>query len=204
MKTQSARKSPRNKGHQVLGMISTERIEGLLYEWVNLPERAIYASDLEKPHPAYERLLGRYPEVFPFTRKREAYRVLMSVREGLRAIWNSRDARQRDWIIFTARNLFERSRTREEHGLREIFEAQAGNDFFSSLPRLTVFEAAMVYLQTGLAHRLLLCPNPDCAAPFFFRTEKGQKSCSPECGDWLRRQSKLRWYHQAPNSPKNR
>jgi hypothetical protein len=204
MKKHPAGKSPRTKGHQVLGMISSARVESLVYEWVNLPERALYASDLDKPHPAYEKLLGRYPEVFPFSRKGEAYRVMMTVREGLRQIWNTSDARQRDWVIFSMRNLYERSRTREEHGLRELFEAQSDNDFLPPLPRLSPFEAAMVHLQGGLTHRLLYCPNPDCAAPFFFRTKKSQKACSPECADWLRRKSKLRWYHQAPNSPKNR
>lgn len=204
MEKDSGKKSARNPDQKVLGMLPSDRIERLLYEWANLPERATREADMRRRHPAYERIVVRFPEMFPFNTAAETYRVLATVREGLRQIWNTPDARQRDWIIFTLRNLYQRSRTREEHNVRDLFESQSSNDVFPPLPDLTAFEAAMIHLQNGLVHRMLHCPNPDCAAPYFFRGEKGQKSCSPECGDWLRRKSKLRWYHNAANSPKNR
>ena len=204
VKAGSERKSPRNAGHQVLGVIPSQRVENLLYEWANLPIRVRYASDRRRAHPAYERVISRYPEVFSFQTKGQCYDVLETVREGLQRIWRTTDLRQRDWDIFNMRNQYAHAMAREETGgITDLF-ARGGNEVLIVLPKLTPFEAAMIHLQNELSRRMLHCPNPECAAPFFFRTEKSQKACSPECADWLRRQSKLRWYHESENSPKNR
>jgi len=194
MKKPLTKNSPGKEHHQVqvLGMISAKRAEALLYEWVNLPDSRM------------DTMPARYPEIFIFKTKKETYRVLDTVRAGLRKIWDVRDTRQRDWDICTLRGSYQKSRTREDHGLSDLFSDTTDNDFFPGLPRLTPFEAAMFYLQTGLVHRMLRCRNPECAAPYFFRTEKGQESCSPECADWSRKNYKLRWYQDSPKSSKNR
>ena len=181
---------PENSGRisrdGVLGMISAKRAETLLYEWVNLRDDIVVG----------ERLLSRYPEVFVFGSKKESYRILRTVRDGLQKIWSTSDARQRDWDIFNLRNHYQAARTRENHALRDFLGSQTDIDFFPALPRLTAFEAAMFYLQTRLVHRMLACPNPECAARYFFRTRLRQKFCSPECADSSRTEAKRRWWNE--------
>jgi hypothetical protein len=178
-----------------------DRVEALLYDWVNLPIHAKNRKDLGKRTVEYDRMLKRYPEMFDFSSNWEAqYPVVVTVRGVLQDIWDTRDARRRDWLIFELRDHYQRVRTRSRHGLREVLESVANDDngfgLFGCVPEKTMFEAAMFRLQSHLVHRMLHCPNPDCLAPYFFRQEIGQKSCSPECGDYLRRQSRLRSYHK--------
>lgn len=92
---------------------------------------------------------------------------------------------------------------RDDAGQRErFFETWVGTDLFEDVPRVCPFEAALYWLQNN--QRLMLCcGGPTCAAPYFLRTEKGQKFCSPECADPARREAKLRWWNESPNSPKN-
>lgn len=154
------------------------------------------------------------------------------MRTALRRIWNERDARQRDWYFYRLRHEYNRMIVRAEnqhlfniadrqavnhlrrlvrdcgdqrdtHQRAAFFERAAGADMMEDVPRICPFEAAMYWLQ--LNQRLMLrCGGPDCAAPYFFRTKKGQKFCSPECADPARRDAKLRWWNESPNSPKNR
>lgn len=140
-------------------------------------------------------------------------------------IWIEQDMRQRDWYFYrlrdayhrmivrlenpyvfdpTARNAANRllrlerlSRGRRDNPEQRIrfFEREMGYDEFGDVPKLCLFEAAVYWLQNN--QRLMLrCGGPMCAAPYFFRQEKGQKYCSPECADPARRESKLRWWHK--------
>jgi hypothetical protein len=187
--------SPRTGGHYRPG----DRVEALLYEWVNLPLHPKNRKDLGKRMAEYDRMLTRYPEIFDFSRDWEAqYPVLVTVREVLQDIWDAQDVRRRDWLIFELRDRYQRVRTGARHGVREVLEESMADSFglFGCVPEKTPFEAAMFRLQTNLVDRMLHCPNPDCLAPYFFRQEIGQKSCSPECGDYLRRKSRLRSYYK--------
>jgi len=47
--------------------------------------------------------------------------------------------------------------------------------------------------------RVLRCPNPECAGPYFFRSKKGQKFCSAECATPSRKESKRRWWANNPS-----
>jgi hypothetical protein len=154
------------------------------------------------------------------------------VQIALWRIWVEQDARQRDWYFYRLRDEYHRMVVRAEnpyllnitdrdavnHLLQLIrtsrdrgdnppqrarfFETAMGTDLFGDVPRICPFEAALYWLQIN--QRLMLrCGGSDCAAPYFFRTEKGQKFCSPECADPARREAKLRWWNQSPNSPKN-
>ena len=194
MKNTLTPKSPQTATHYRPG----NRVEALLYDWVNLPAPPKNAKDLGKRTVQYDRMLKRYPEIFDFsTDWKEPYRVLTTVRDVLRQIWDTQDARRRDWLIFELRDAYQGSRTRVKHPVRDFFKSMADTtDFFGRVPENTAFDAAMFRMQTHLVHRMLHCPNPDCLAPYFFRQEIGQKSCSPECGDYLRRQSRLRSYHK--------
>jgi len=190
-------KSPQTATHYRPG----NRVEALLYAWVNLPLHPKNAKDLGKRLAEYDRMLKRYPEIFDFSSDWEAqYPVLVTVRGVLQDIWDTQDARRRDWLIFELRDHYQRVRTRARHGVREVLESVTNDDngfgLFGCVPEKTLFDAAIFRLQSHLVHRMLHCPNPDCMAPYFFRKEIGQKSCSPECSDYLRRQSRLRSYHK--------
>jgi hypothetical protein len=159
-------------------------------------------------------------------------RFVPKVQTALRRVWVEQDARQRDWYFYRLRDAYHRMIALAENpGLLDITDRNAVNrllqlerdsrargddpgqrarffqtrmavDEFESVPRICPFEAAVYWLQTN--QRLMLrCGGPMCAAPYFFRTEKGQKFCSPECADPARREAKLRWWNQSPNSPKN-
>jgi hypothetical protein len=154
------------------------------------------------------------------------------VQTALFRIWVEQNARQRDWYFYRLRENYHRmivwaenpdllditdsqavnhlgrleraSRSRGDNpGQRARFiERWMGAEEFEDVPRICPFEAAVYWLQTN--QRLMLrCGGPMCAAPYFFKTEKGQKFCSPDCADPARREAKLRWWNQSPNSPKN-
>jgi len=198
MKKPHPLKSPRKVPYQSLGVISAEKAETLLYDWVNLPLHPKNRKDLGKRSPEYDRMLTRYPDIFCFSTDWKAqYDVLTTVWQVLRDIWDTPDARRRDWLTFEVRAFYERCWTQARdpirHRVRGLF-ADVG--VFGCVPKITPFEAAMFHLQTRLTHRMLHCPNPECAAPYFFRAKKGQKFCSPECADPSRREQKRRWHRE--------
>lgn len=85
-----------------------------------------------------------------------------------------------------------------------FFETWTGADMLEYVPRMCPFEAAVYWLQINHTS-MLHCAGPLCAAPYFFRGPKAKRQtfCSPECADPARREAKLRWWNQSPNSPKN-
>jgi hypothetical protein len=84
----------------------------------------------------------------------------------------------------------------DESQRRRFFETFAiGVDFLDEAPRICPFEAAVYWLQVN-QKLMVYCEGPVCPAPYFFRTEKGQKYCSPECADPARKQAKLKWWNE--------
>jgi hypothetical protein len=165
--------------------------------------------------------------------KEKLVHFVPKVQQALWRIWREPDSRQRDWYLFRLRddyhrmtiraanpNLFDptapnavndlkhmervsRDRGDNSYQRTRFLETQMGSDLFQYVPKLCPFEAALYWLQVN--QRLMLCcPGPNCAAPYFFRSAKGQKFCSPECADPSRREAKLRWWNESANSPKNR
>jgi hypothetical protein len=195
MKTASRNNSPEYLSNNILGMISAKRAERLLYEWVNLPLHPKNRKDVGQKSAEFDRMITRYPEIFTFSDSQESYRVLGTVRDGLRMIWDSHDSRQRDWDIYTLRGHYQRAHSRNV--VSDLIRSDSEIDFFPGLPRLTPFDAGMIYLQTRLVFRMLHCPNSECVAPYFFKSPKVkvQKYCSQVCGNPARRASKLRSYH---------
>ncbi len=147
------------------------------------------------------------------------------VRTGLRRIWYEKDARQRDWYFYRLRDEYQRiivsaenphiidfarpdaanrllkldrvSRKRKDNsGQRaRFFETWAGRtDLLDDAPTICPFEAAVYWLQIN-QKLMVYCAGPVCAA-VLFRTEKGQKYCSPECADPARREAKLKWWNE--------
>lgn len=162
---------------------------------------------------------------------REQLRLFVpKLRVALCRIWTEQDARQRDWYFYRLRSTYQQMIARVENpGLADItdeqrmeelhetsrargdnpeqkarfFETWTGADLLERVPRLCPLEAALYWLQTN-QRKMLRCSGPMCAAPYFFRMEKGQKYCSPECADPARRESKLRWWNESRNSPKKK
>jgi hypothetical protein len=162
---------------------------------------------------------------------REELKLLVpKLRIALCRIWIEQDARQRDWYFYRLRSTYQQMIVRaenrglvditDERGMKKLhqtsrargdnpeqkarfFEACTGADLLEYVPRICPLEAALYWLQSN--QRLMLrCGGPMCAAPYFFRMEKGQKYCSGECADPARREAKLRWWNESTNSPKNK
>jgi len=143
----------------------------------------------------------------------------------LRRIWSERDGRQRDWYFYRLRdsfhqmivrlenphlieigdrdivaNLIQLERLSHERGdnssqRARVFQNATGAHLLEDVPKLCPFEASIYWLQ--LNQRLMLyCEGPTCPAPYFLRTEKGQKFCKPECANPARREAKRRWWHE--------
>lgn len=160
-------------------------------------------------------------------------RFVPKVQAALRRIWYEKDLRQRDWYFYRLRDEYHRMIVGAENphlidltdgnAVNQLLELArvsqprrddssqrarffdtwaAGTDLLEDVPRICPFEAAVYWLQVN-QKLMVYCEGPMCPAPYFFRTEKGQKFCSPECANPARRQSKLRWWNESPNSPKN-
>ena len=62
-------------------------------------------------------------------------------------------------------------------------------------PPVTPIEAAAFYFQRN-ASRAHRCVNPDCDAPYYLASKKGQKYCDEECAKPAKREAKRRWWSQ--------
>ena len=73
----------------------------------------------------------------------------------------------------------------------------------ATLPAFTKFEETFFHLQRNL-HRALICQNPECPAPYFFRSKIGQKFCSEECSLNALLASKRKWWTENRGKPKKK
>ena len=147
------------------------------------------------------------------------------LRTALRKAWYERDPRQRDWYFYRLRDeyhsmivraenphlidltapnavkqllqLEELAKVRGDDAIQRtrLFERMEGADLFEDVPRICPFEAAVYWLQIN-QNLMVYCEGPVCPAPYFFRSEKGQKYCSHECADPARKQAKLNWWNE--------
>lgn len=78
-----------------------------------------------------------------------------------------------------------------------------GTDLLEDVPRPEAFEAAAYWLQVNQP-LMVYCEGPTCPAPYFFRTEKGQRYCSPECAHPARRAAKLKWWNDNRKNQRKR
>lgn len=161
-------------------------------------------------------------------------RFAPKLRTTLCRAWAEQDARQREWLLYRLREDHHRMVVRAENKeiidfadpgavtklARLVSQAKAiggdanqqtrfveswasDEDLLREVPKIGPFEAAVYWLQTN-QKLTILCANAECPAPYFFRVEKGQKFCSPECANPSRRKAKLKWWNDSPNSPRNR
>lgn len=201
--------SPGNTVHKVLGTLTTEEIKRFLVECANLPNPIDYPE--HRPH--FERWLRRWTRLFTFQSPDGKHRTEQVPREHLEVfapivrttlcrLWKEPDARQRDWYCYRLRDAH-RQMIRHLEGWEEkpiwgeeLETVNRLTDYaLQDVPRACPFEAAMFWLQLNCG-LMLYCDGLLCGAPYFFRTEKRQRYCSPECADPARRQAKLKWWNE--------
>jgi hypothetical protein len=193
--------------------ISKARIERLLREWANLPgEWPMEEGDLqyknffgEKDHKgALDRLLARYPELD--WENSDPHGILL-MRELLRKLWRTRDARYADWYVFKFRDQAQK--------MGERIRLVRSGSGFSPLPlvipatlqevkwmiehsdpsELTPLEIVGQYL-SNIEKWMRVCSNPECVSPFYIARKRASKYCSADCALPAQRASKLRWWRE--------
>lgn len=183
-------KSIHKTGDQILGVISASRVERTLCDWANLPgffrgqrgsTPVVFGQNPTDTGPALRRMVKRYPEFFlqqgrPMPEK-QAFEMLALVAQLLRMAWDSPILRKREWYLADIEGFYHHAFNR-----------------FGDPPAFALPLEALVYYFRRNIDRALHCPNPECPAPYFFSTEKGQKYCSPECARPAQLESKRRWW----------
>ena len=202
-------KSPETPSHCVLGVASITRIRSFLEDSVNLPNPIDYPEHV----PHFERWLARWQSEFGYSvdsvsrsAPREALALLAPIlRTILRRLWAETDERQRTWYCFRLRDAG-RGMIRRLEGWDGWYDCEQDwvsvrtvqkltDEALLDVPALTLFEVAVYWAQLN-AKAMLVCANPGCPAPYFFRAEKGQTHCSATCGDEARREAKRQWWRK--------
>jgi hypothetical protein len=174
----------------------------LLQDWANFedPWAGQGREERDQDPPATERLawlIRRHPDVFDdFVWYQALLRNLFcDVRSYLRFAWKETDPARRQWWLFEARQnhaiacdagdrkvpipkaaykLMDPVSTPEEY-FKQVIQLASGP------PDGTVFNEVMVCVQKKLARAMRVCKNPDCPAPYFFKTANANTYCQPVC-----------------------
>jgi hypothetical protein len=158
--------------------IVLERPRDLLLDWVNLDDEALI-----KRNPG---LLKVMPD-----NNHERGRWLEEVRRSLRRAWDAKlDPRGREWYLFSARWQYEQARLVGVWG-------EFGRDLYPAAPRDPFHQAIFDLQESGAIHKLSMCANADCRAPYFIRRrQKKQPYCTTVCHREVLREIKRRWHRE--------
>ena len=199
--------SSHSGARQILGLLSPRRAESILKDLANLPGDVQDEETYKRMIGDVERLRRKYPGIFDL-----APIPLLTARDLLRRAWTAPETRHANWYLFRLRVLYADA-LRRERAVRDAADTSAPREgeipgaipatadqakrLLEGLepPAITEIEAALFYLHRNL-RRALYCPNPECPAPYFLSTKKGQKFCSPECAKPSRLDSQRRWWHE--------
>jgi len=211
-------------------VISVERAEQMLREWVktDLTGEIADTKAWERLFRRYPEIPSVAPDsILPPTEANwERFHQQMEMAAGvaayLRKAWDAPDLGQSDWYTWTAQSEYEYQAASAKHNVRPLGQVMERNEHGTIVRRsaedrakieaairetdeppavITSVEAAIFYLRHN-RDNALHCPNPECPAPYFFRSKKGQKFCSPECAKPSIRESKRQWW--AVNRAKER
>jgi hypothetical protein len=123
-----------------------------------------------------------------------------SVAEYLRSAWDAADLRRFEWFTWKAQGEYEWEAARAKHNVTPASMKSTDLEDIAAILEseeppsvVTPVEAALFHLRHN-RDRALHCPNPECPAPYFFQTKKGQKFCSPECAKPTQRAAKRKWW----------
>lgn len=192
------------------GRYSPIRCEDVLMCWANLAEPS--TPDFDN---GVKRLCKLFPDIatellhiIPGDIKREEWlqeedflEHVWFVGKHLQDAWGERDIREREWYIFKLRELnlkfadkyFNDEPKLKILHLKEFSRTRTWSYRIDRAPALTPFEQIMIYFQKS-ASRALRCANPDCPAPYFFNTKKGQIYCTEACAAFGQREAKKKWW----------
>lgn len=215
---------------KILGDFPATRIKRFLLESANLPN----PIDFPEHRKQFGRWLERWQRFFTFqseievqSRRRDgssrtssSWRATLVptnelklfapiLRTTLNRLWVEKDARQREWYMYRLRDAH-RQMVRHLEGWGEnatwggrSTPTRLTDYAFQEVPRASFFEVALCWLQAYQNH-FRFCPNPECVAPYFLRVGRRHVYCTPACANPARKESKRRWWHKSPNSPRNR
>jgi hypothetical protein len=207
---------------KALATISTFRLEGFLSELANLRNdgaalgrflavfgemladlpsaKQWYGRDEERTRGQLEALKERYPAAkWRMTRDAD-----MAAPEQQSEFFfepdedvneSKRVSDLRSWV----RSIW-RAPTTNEKQLRALLLHKAvttsGKAFFLLPSEVSLpgpFSQAVLHLLRS-AHRALVCPNPECPTPYFFRKKRRQRYCSESCSGAGQREAKRKWW----------
>lgn len=186
--------------NQVLGAMSPRRAEKLLCDWANL------RGDVA----AFRRLFGRYPEIFEKNGEESTHTEIARWLRGLLLkAWDAPDQRRREWFIHEVEAYYHK--LHDDSALKKDVGDETAHGILGSYiepgdllfelrtteppDQATPLEAMMCYFRRN-ADQARHCPNPDCLAPYYFATKKGQKYCSEPCALPAQREAKRRWWNE--------
>ena len=200
-------KSSQTRRHQILGVISPAKAEGILKDLANVPGEWPFVDDPEgykRMMSAIERIRSLHKSAF----ENCPIIATLVIRDFLRKAWTAPDARHAEWYLFRLRHLYAETVRRVRHVRStsskpdlEIPTIPGTEDEAvryvrqSTPPPAAEIEAAAFYLQKNL-RRALYCPNPACPAPYFFSKKKGQRYCSEACALPAQREAKRKWWNE--------
>jgi hypothetical protein len=202
-------KSSKKRGHQILGVLAAKRAEGFLLDCANLGANHVphVKGDSNIASSTLRQLNKRYPDIMPHMdsplRQRAMGATFSYLSFLLRKGWDAPTLREREWYFGDAESLARYTASEQPEGWTTDYAPWITYRFSDPPARATTLEAVFYYLRRRIDDARH-CGNPDCPAPYFFATKKGQKYCTPECAEPSRRASKLRWWNEnRAGNPKN-
>jgi hypothetical protein len=148
---------------------------------------------------SFERLRRRFRS---FLTDRPSISQLALYRDELRLLWHATDGiPEQDWKDFEewqkirpdaepGEMICNRWLKRSEVGLLAVWEKSRRE----LIPGSADLPAILVYGCLLFADRLFYCGNPDCLAPWFIGTRRGQQYCSDECSRPAKKAAKRKWW----------
>ena len=120
--------------------------------------------------------------------------TVATVRALLRKAWDAPDIRHREWLVYKLRERYWHWRK----GASNLLSRISGKNeiaWSDDPPPLYEFERLMYHFHR-IGDRARHCANPECPAPYYFTSKRGQRYCSSKCSAPAQRQAKLNWWRE--------
>ena len=114
------------------------------------------------------------------------------IREVIRVIWTAPDLRTRQWAVF--RILYKEIAKQNITIDVSQWWSHPNPIELVRLPPPTPFEQVLLYLLRPGVYTAV-CANPECPAPYFFPSRRGQKYCATICALPSQREFKRKWWN---------
>src|SRR5271157_3906689 len=190
-------KSSGKRGHQILGVLPEERARAFLLDCANLGANHVLHTKGDRDIAAamYRQLTRRFPDIVTRGEHPSMVASFSYLSFLLRKGWDAPTLREREWYFGDAESLAQYMHSEKPEGWTTDYAPWIVYRFSDPPARATALEAVFYYLRRRIVDARH-CGNPDCLAPYFFATKKGQKYCSEECAAPAQRASKLKWWNE--------